>query len=66
MKDDKAPTGSGVKMKIRVYTVDADGEVTQDRGTVTSLPHSFKPARESLVGGFPPCRCPRHRAGGER
>jgi hypothetical protein len=53
-------------MRIRVYTVDAEGEVTQDRGTVASLPHSFKPAWESLVGGYPPCRCPRHRAGGKR
>lgn len=32
------------KMTIRIYTVDRHGTVTQDRGTVVSLPHDYEPA----------------------
>ncbi|MFC7016189.1 hypothetical protein ACFQMH_31765 [Streptomyces viridiviolaceus] len=50
----------GVKMTLRVYRVNADGAVTEVRGTLnvkgteTPLP---------LTDQYPPCTCPRHRAG---
>lgn len=49
------------KMTIRVYSVNADGTVTQDRGTVTSVRHGEKAPPK--VSGYPPCACPRCRAG---
>ncbi|GHB80262.1 hypothetical protein GCM10010377_82660 [Streptomyces viridiviolaceus] len=47
-------------MTLRVYRVNADGAVTEVRGTLnvkgteTPLP---------LTDQYPPCTCPRHRAG---
>lgn len=47
------------KMTIRVYRVDRHGTVTQDRGTVVSLPHGYEPALNI-------CSCPSCRAGSNR
>lgn len=46
-------------MTIRVYQVDRYGTVTADRGKVLVPP--VKELAQSSA--FPPCRCPRHRAG---
>jgi hypothetical protein len=66
MTNHRAPLTTGVKLRIRVYQVNADGAVTQDRGEVMTVPHGFEPARESMNTALPPCACPFHRAGGER
>ncbi|WP_159053149.1 hypothetical protein [Streptomyces regalis] len=50
----------GVKMTIRMYSVDRYGSVTAERGTVSIL-HGFEPLRAMSVN--PPCACPRCRAG---
>lgn len=46
-------------MTMRIYTVDRYGTVTSDRGTVSVLPVAVLPASFA----FPPCACPRCRAG---
>ncbi|EGX55327.1 hypothetical protein SZN_33466 [Streptomyces zinciresistens K42] len=46
-------------MTIRVYTVTRDGRITADSGTRRVKPPSELPDNR---GGYPPCRCPRHRA----
>ncbi|MGC0377348.1 hypothetical protein [Streptomyces sp. SAI-229] len=52
----------GVKMTIRVYTVNAQGSVIEDRGTVVAVGFGEDPAALAPGSfGFPPCRCPRHR-----
>lgn len=51
------PPGHG--MTIRVYQVDRNGTITQDRGKVSVLPAEEPP----LASVFPPCACPRCRAG---
>ncbi len=45
----------GVKMTIAVYTVNRDGRVVQDRGTVVTvgLGKQSVPARSA----WPPCEC---------
>ncbi|MGW5097951.1 hypothetical protein ACWEQU_32785 [Streptomyces nodosus] len=48
------------KMTIRVYKVGTDGAITQDRGTVASIPYTNWPLPQDL--GYPPCACPWHRA----
>ncbi|MEU0738328.1 hypothetical protein [Streptomyces sp. NPDC006134] len=48
----------GAKMTLRVYRVDADGAVVEDRGTVSVTDRTGPPP---LHSGFPPCACPRHR-----
>ncbi|MER5912299.1 hypothetical protein ABT124_17845 [Streptomyces sp. NPDC001982] len=55
-----------VKMTIRVYTVNADGAITKDRGAVMTVPHGFEPARESMNTAMPPCACRFHRTGEKR
>lgn len=55
-----APRRPGVKMTLRVYTVDRYGAVTEDRGTVDVL-HGAAPL--PLMSINPPCARPRHRAG---
>ncbi|MFI2432002.1 hypothetical protein [Streptomyces sp. NPDC018693] len=52
--------GSG--MTIRVYTVDRYGTVTTDRGTRT-VPCEADAFPELMNTQYPPCACPRHRAG---
>ncbi|MGW4750335.1 hypothetical protein ACWEPR_36780 [Streptomyces sp. NPDC004290] len=47
-------------MTIRVYQVGADGVITQDRGTVASIPYAKWPVPQAQ--GYPPCACPYHRA----
>ncbi|GAA3768176.1 hypothetical protein [Streptomyces chiangmaiensis] len=44
------PAPPGVKMRIRVYSVSADGAVTQDRGTIKSLRYGEDLPRH--VNGF--------------
>lgn len=60
MMNATAPRRSGVKMTLRVYSVDRYGTVTEDRGTVEIL-HRGEPL--PLMSVDPPCGCPRHRAG---
>lgn len=48
-------------MTIRVYTVDRNGTVTEDRGTATSIRAGKHELPE--VSGFPPCKCWRCRSG---
>lgn len=55
-----APRRPGVKMTLRVYTVDRYGVVTEDRGTVDIL-HGHEPL--PLMSVDPPCACQRCRAG---
>ncbi|MFC8367085.1 hypothetical protein ACFUIT_03695 [Streptomyces sp. NPDC057239] len=58
-----APPKPGVKMTIRVYTVNAQGAVIEDRGELVAVGFGEDPAVLAPdVYGFPPCRCPRHRA----
>ncbi|MEU9208571.1 hypothetical protein AB0D27_11595 [Streptomyces sp. NPDC048415] len=57
MTNATAPTKSGAKMTIRVYSVNGDGEVTDERGTV-SIPYGQQPLPQGEA--FPPCQCPRH------
>ncbi|MFD1659804.1 hypothetical protein ACFSL4_16785 [Streptomyces caeni] len=66
MTNTTTPARPRVKMSIRVYRVDRHGSVTQDRGTVMSLPHGYEPALEPLSTDPERCRCPIHRAGGDR
>ncbi|MFI1420261.1 hypothetical protein ACH4VX_20215 [Streptomyces sp. NPDC020731] len=57
-----APPKSGVKMTVRVYTVNAQGTVIEDRGELVAVGFEEDPAALAPdVYGFPPCRCPRHR-----
>jgi hypothetical protein len=49
-----------VKMTMRVYRVNGDGVVTEDRGVV-SVPEFT--GTVAFDKGYPPCLCPRHRAG---
>jgi hypothetical protein len=60
MTNAAAPRKPGVKMTIRVYTVDRHGSVTEDRGTVDIL-HGQEPLPRMSMD--PPCECPRCRAG---
>ncbi|MEY9988036.1 hypothetical protein ABIE67_000068 [Streptomyces sp. V4I8] len=55
-----APRSSGDTMTIRVYTVTRDGIIKADSGT-----REIQPAQElpDVQNGYPPCDCPRHRAG---
>ncbi|MCW7942822.1 hypothetical protein AAW14_12395 [Streptomyces hygroscopicus] len=55
------PARPRVKMSIRVYRVVDDGTITEDRGTVTSIDYGEKQLPKE--SGFPPCTCPRCRAG---
>ncbi|MGP4010514.1 hypothetical protein [Streptomyces sp. 4N124] len=55
MTNTKAPAEPGVKMTIRVYTVDRHGSVTEDRGTVSIL-HGQEPLPQISLD--PPCMCP--------
>ncbi|WP_406168851.1 hypothetical protein [Streptomyces sp. NBC_00996] len=57
MTNATTPRKLGVKMTIRVYSVNGDGAVTGDRGTV-SVPYGQQPL--PLDHAFPPCQCPRH------
>jgi len=60
MTNGTAPPKPSVKMTMRVYTVNRAGIITEDRGPVSVLP-SDQPLPVSTA--FPPCRCPRCRAG---
>ncbi|MFD1662690.1 hypothetical protein ACFSL4_32085 [Streptomyces caeni] len=53
------PAEPGAEMTIRVYRVGRDGSVTQDGGTVMSLPHGCEPPLE-------PCALPRRHEGEHR
>lgn len=55
-----APSELGVKMTIHVYTVNREGKVTSDRGTVSVR---AKEGPLPLDLGFPRCTCSRCRAG---
>lgn len=58
-----APPKTGVKMTIQVYTVNAQGTVVEDRGELVAVGFGEDPAALAPGSfGFPPCRCPRHRA----
>ena len=46
----------GTKMTIRVYTVDREGSVTEDRGTVSILDGQEPPPAMPVN---PPCSCSR-------
>ncbi|MFF9097545.1 hypothetical protein ACF1AX_31040 [Streptomyces sp. NPDC014802] len=64
MTNGTAPSQSrppGHKMTIRVYQVDRAGTITQDRGKVSVIPYGADQLPVSV--GFPPCACPRCRAG---
>ncbi|MEV5934626.1 hypothetical protein ACIQCD_23010 [Streptomyces sp. NPDC093250] len=50
----------GVKMTIEVFTVNQCGRVIEDRGTVC-VTNGRGPI--PLGHNWPPCACPRHRAG---
>ncbi|MBQ0825596.1 hypothetical protein [Streptomyces tagetis] len=50
-----------VRMTIRVYTVDRHGAVTGERATVDVTTDRETPP--PFGGTYPPCGCPRHRAG---
>lgn len=52
----------GSEMTMRVYTVNRYGTITQDRGTVT-VAFGEQPPPLPLADSYPPCQCPRHRAG---
>ncbi|GGZ19108.1 DUF6415 family natural product biosynthesis protein [Streptomyces poonensis] len=52
------PTDPGVKMTLRVYTVDLHGSIKEDRGTV-HIPRSRELPPPSLE--YLPCTCPRCR-----
>lgn len=56
------PSARGGGMTLRVYTVDPRGKIIHDRGTVT-VPFTDEPLPLTLDTGYPPCACPRHRAG---
>ncbi|WP_129307636.1 hypothetical protein [Streptomyces sp. L2] len=60
MPNGTTPFMPAATMTIRVYTVNRAGVVTQNRGPVGVLPHD-RPL--PLSTAFPPCRCPRCRAG---
>lgn len=60
MTNDRGLLRPRVKMTIRVYRVSADGVVTQDRGTVASIPYAKWPVPQAQ--GYPPCACPYHRS----
>ncbi|MFD4261958.1 hypothetical protein ACFWR9_31135 [Streptomyces sp. NPDC058534] len=45
-------------MTIRVYRVNQDGAVTEDRGTVNVWDGKKPPP---MFDVYPPCACPRHR-----
>lgn len=55
------PPKPGVKMTIDVYTVNRDGRMTRDRGTVVTVGYGVMPIPTGCA--WPPCACPRHRAG---
>lgn len=59
MANATTPRRTGVKMTLRVYTVDRYGMVTEDRGTLDIL-HGREPL--PLMSVDPPRACPRHRA----
>lgn len=46
----------GVKMRLRVYSVNRAGIITEDRGSLDVLPETGPPP---LSTAFPPCACPR-------
>lgn len=55
--------GTGVKMTMQVYTVNAQGTVVEDRGELVAVGFGEDPAALAPgFFGFPPCQCPRHRA----
>ena len=55
--------GTGVKMTFQVYLVNAQGTVVEDRGELVAVGFGEDPAALAPDAyGFPPCRCPRHRA----
>lgn len=61
MTNATTPPNSGVKMTLRVYTVDRCGAVTKDRGTLDIL-HDTEPQPPlPLMSPTPPCACPRCR-----
>ncbi|MFE3635492.1 hypothetical protein [Streptomyces cellostaticus] len=47
----------GVKMRLRVYSVNRAGIITEDRGCLDVLPQAGPPQMVSTA--FPPCACPR-------
>ncbi|MFC7994432.1 hypothetical protein ACFUV2_34720 [Streptomyces pilosus] len=51
----------GVKMTIDVYTVNRDGRVIRDRGTVVTV--GLGKRRVPAGCAWPPCACPRCRTG---
>ncbi|MFE4576334.1 hypothetical protein [Streptomyces chartreusis] len=60
MTNATAPRDFGVKMTLRVYTVNHFGAVTEDRGTVEIL-HDTEPQPLPLMSRTPPCACSRCR-----
>lgn len=60
MANATTPRSAGVKMTLRVYVVNREGLITEDRGAVDVL-HGREPL--PLMSVDPPCACPRHRAG---
>lgn len=52
------------RMTMRVYTVNRNGTITTDRGKVCVMVGEKTAPMMSSV--FPPCECPRHRAGGRQ
>ncbi|MER5844597.1 hypothetical protein [Streptomyces prasinus] len=54
------PRQRRVKMTLHVYTVNGQGQVLEDRGTIRVTDHQRPiPIRDV----YPPCQCPRHRTG---
>jgi hypothetical protein len=49
---------SGPRMTLRTYRVCPDGRIVDDSGVRLVPPVEALP----LSDGYPPCRCPRHRA----
>ncbi|GHH04702.1 hypothetical protein [Streptomyces lanatus] len=56
MTNATAPRDPGVKMTLRVYTVDRYGAVTEERGTVGIL-RDTEPQPLPQMSPNPPCAC---------
>lgn len=64
MTNATAPRKSSVKMTLRVYSVDRNGTMTEDRGTV-NVSRRCERQPLPLLTSLPPCACPIHRAAGQ-
>ncbi|MEU6278738.1 hypothetical protein [Streptomyces sp. NPDC047028] len=52
------PAGAGSRMRLRVYRTDAEGAVTEDRGTVEILADG-RSTPVPRTTAYPPCGCAR-------